>query len=233
LHEYFCQGTVQYVQVRRFWLPNPGGLVAVLRCLDRSLKYDKKSSFPLIGVNDHCTICPKTEEKGQIEYISRIVADMLTPVFVDQILEQYGRSCDDSGSRTAVTSCVTRELHLLIVLKKNEFSHLPLSDILNLFQPSQISPISVVCTSTSSQHRSLKLPHLPSPQFPNGKLLMITYNQTRFTRICCSLTLQDSSWWNSLSQMFYRQMLGVDMLYHQCLYLITFRRCYQFSCQTS
>jgi hypothetical protein len=142
---------------------------------------------------------------------------MLTPVFVDQILEQYGRSCDDSGSRTAVTSCVTRELHLLIVLKKNEFSHLPLSDILNLFQPSQISPISVVCTSTSSQHRSLKLPHLPSPQFPNGKLLMITYNQTRFTRICCSLTLQDSSWWNSLSQMFYRQMLGVDLLYHQCL----------------
>jgi hypothetical protein len=31
------QITIQYVQVRRFWLPNPGFLVAVLRRLDRSL----------------------------------------------------------------------------------------------------------------------------------------------------------------------------------------------------
>jgi hypothetical protein len=28
---------IEYVQVRQFWLPNPGGLVAVLRSPDRSL----------------------------------------------------------------------------------------------------------------------------------------------------------------------------------------------------
>jgi hypothetical protein len=28
---------IKYVQVLQFWLPNPGGLVAVLHCLDRSL----------------------------------------------------------------------------------------------------------------------------------------------------------------------------------------------------
>lgn len=30
-------------------------------------------SFPLTGANDHCTICPKTEEEGQMKYIILIL----------------------------------------------------------------------------------------------------------------------------------------------------------------
>jgi hypothetical protein len=70
---------IQYVQDLRFWLPNLGGLVALLRCLDRSLNLPALfSDIParkLLFILNHLCWTHKVNPNPKSRWLLSVMAD--------------------------------------------------------------------------------------------------------------------------------------------------------------